>query len=120
MKDFYRELLSSYRVKRHKDGFILYTDIMYFGADHTFSFFIKHSDNQLIISDQGQTLSYLRENVDIGKLQAKITDFLRRFGAVLDRGEIKATLPSYESKQTIRCLHNYLFTVGLIAYIDLI
>lgn len=120
MKDFYRELLSSYRVKRHKDGFILYTDIMYFGADHTFSFFIKNSDGLLIISDQGQTLSYLRENTDISKLQAKIADLLRRFGAVLDQGEIKASLPSYESKQMIRCLHNYLFTVALIANIDLI
>jgi len=120
MKDFYRELLSSYKVKPHGEGFILSTDIMYFGADHTFSFYIKHSDDCFIISDRGQTLSYLRENLDVDNLSAKIMDLLRRFGAVLDKGEIKAILPSYESNQTIRCLHNFIFTVGLIANIDLI
>ena len=120
MKNFYRELLSSYKIKPHKDGFILGTDIMYFGADHTFSFYIEPSGESFIISDQGQTISYLRENIDINRYKDRIMDLLKRFDAIYDRGEIKSILPSYKSNQTIRRLNNFILTVGLIANIDLI
>ena len=120
MKKFYRELLSSYKIKPYKEGFLLGTDTVYFGADSKTSFYIKPIDDYFEISDLGQTLSYLNSNTDIDSYREKISFFLKRFGAILYRGEIKSTLPPYESGQTVRCLNNFIFTVGLIANIDLI
>ena len=120
MKNFYRELLSSYKIRRYEDGFLITTDIIYFGADERASFYVKPLGDFFVVSDLGQTLSYLSKNADIEHYRAKIGDLLRRFDAVLDQGEIRAVLPPFESKNTIRRLNNFIFTTGLIANIDLI
>ena len=120
MKDFYRALLSSYKVKPYRDGFLLSADIMYVGADRKFSFYIKKEGDGFLISDRGETLSFLRENADASRYALKIYDIATRFEAMLDGGEILMVLPSYESGQTIRCLHKYLLVVGIIANIDII
>ena len=120
MKDFYRELLSSYKLKADNGGFILYTDITYFGAEEPASFYIEKSEDGFLISDKGQTLSYLKSNIDSSRYKQKILDLTRRFGAVIDGNEIKASLPPLETNQTVRALHNFIMTVGIIANIDLI
>ena len=121
MNDFIKELEKLYRYEIVEGGIILYTSIMYQGADHYFSFCIKqNAQTDFIITDQGQTWDYLRENLNPNKYLNKIKKICEYFEIELSNGEFIGKLASLESKQTMRNLFGFIGAMNMIAYIDVL
>ncbi len=121
MQKLIKYLSSSVELEPHGESLTVRTPIMYFGADHTFSFRIEHSGvDGYLISDCGQTLDYLRECADVSVYSDRIMDIARRFALNLDVDALTAFIPSVDSGQTGRSIHKYLLGVGIIANIYLI
>lgn len=119
MKNFIEQLTNLYSTQMADDGVILRTAIMYAGADHTFSFYIKPcGENSYTITDRGQTLEYLRENLDPNKYLDKICKICERFEIELIDGEFVGRLASLSSGQTMRNLHKFIGAMNIIANID--
>lgn len=121
MKNFIQQLTNSYSIQVVDDGIILRTSIMYSGADHTFSFCIKpRGESGYTVTDGGQTLDYLRENLDINKYLDKIQQVCERFEIQLIDGAFVGSLASLASGQTIRNLHKFIGAMNIIANIDVL
>ena len=121
MNDFIKQLNEIYSHKTSEDGIILETPIMYAAADHSFSFFIKPcKEKGFTVTDRGQTMDYLRENVNPSKYEKKIERICKLFGIELIEGEFVGKLASLESGQTMRNLHTFIGTMNIIANVDML
>ena len=121
MNEFIDELNRQYSYERLDNGIIIHTSIMYDAADHTFSFCIKKSENgSFVITDRGQTLDYLRENVDPAKYSEKIDRVCEFFEIELINGEFVGQLASLESNQTMRNFNNFISAMSMIAYVNVL
>ncbi len=120
MKNLFSYLSSRYEVQIDNGRALIRTPIMYFGADHAFSFTIVKAGDGYTVSDGGQTLDYLRECTDADRYAERIMSVMRSFSITLDSDELIGFIPSVESGQTGRALHNYLLGVGIIANLYLI
>lgn len=120
MIEFIEELKKQYNIEQVENGIIIHTPIMYDGADHTFSFYIKQSINDSFkITDRGQTLDYLRENVNADKYKDKIKKVCEYFEIDLIDGEFVGQLASLESNQTMRNFNKFIGAMNMIAYINI-
>ena len=120
MKDFIINLKNCYSISKYQNGILLLTPIMYEGADHTFSFYIeKNKTGDYKITDCGQTISYLRENINVNKYISKIEEICKRFEIELVDNIFVSKLASLESNQTMRNLEKFIGTMNIIANIDL-
>ena len=121
MKNFIEQLTDLYSVQIVDDGIILRTAIMYAGADHTFSFFIQlQGEGSYTITDRGQTLDYLRENIDPNKYLDKIHKICERFEIELTDGVFIGRLASIASGQTMRNLSKFIGAMNIIANVDIL
>lgn len=120
MEQFLKNHRDAFSVKVCADGFLLFTPIMYDGADHTFSFHIRENESgSFTIDDRGQTLSYLRENCDPKRYAAAIDAVCRHYGIRQVDGIFYGTLASYASGQTVRTLYKFLGAIHTVANIEL-
>ena len=120
MKDFFNNFIEAYSYKEHGNGIILSTPIMYSEADHSFSFYVEEQcDGSFIISDRGQTLAYLSENLNPKIYEKKINAICEYFEITLENGVFYGSLASYESNQTMRNLQKFIGAMNMIANIDI-
>lgn len=119
MKDFFGHFIKSYSCKTEENGIILSAPVMYPCADHAFSFYIEACGNGFRISDRGQTLAYLRENLNPAHYAENIRAVCERFEITLENGVFYGYLASYASGQTMRNLHKFIGAMHLIANIDI-
>lgn len=120
MERFLDDLRGAFSCRAQEDGFVLETPIMYDGADHTFSFFIrKNAGGSFTVSDRGQTLSYLRENLSLDRYEQRLSAICERFEITRENDVLFAKLASCESNQTMRNLHKFLGAMAMVANIDL-
>lgn len=119
MEKFIENLKSSYTVEKYKDGFVLYTPIMYKYADHTFSFYIKQNENGgFTITDRGQTLDYLDEAFDPMEYWDSILKVCKKFEIDFNDGVFSGKIASYQTNQTMRTLNIFIGAINIIANID--
>lgn len=115
------KLNKQYSYEQLDNGIVIRTPIMYNGADHTFSFYIKRSETGgFVISDRGQTLDYLRENVNLSKYLDKIDKICEFFEIKLTNDEFIGRLASIESNQTMRNFNKFIGAMNMIAYINIL
>ncbi|MBR2370506.1 MAG: DUF1828 domain-containing protein [Clostridia bacterium] len=103
-----------------KEGIVLKTPIMYQAADHTFSFLIsRNASGNLTVTDRGQTIDYLRENLDVNKYADFIRTVCQRFEIKYEQGAFYAHVASVESGQTARTVCTFIGAMNMIANADL-
>lgn len=122
MKQFFEEYLSSYTVYENENDFVLCTPIMYKFADHHFSFHIKKEENGgYEITDGGQTLDYLSENVDnpIKEFGEEIATICKFFGITLKDDIFSAHVASIETNQMARTVDMFIGAMFMIANINI-
>ena len=120
MERFLKEFYSSYSCKEYRDGILLSTPIMYQGADHTFSFYItQNKTGSFTISDNGETLDYMRENFNPEKYMDKIMSVCERFSITLENNAFIGKIASYESNQAMRTFNIFIGAMNIIANIDI-
>lgn len=120
MTKLYELLRTSFSVGIQEDALVLKTPIMYKAADHTFSFMISRSaSGSLAITDRGQTIDYLRENLDVNKYADFIRSVCERFEITYDQGAFYAHVASAESGQTARTVCTFIGAMNIIANADL-
>ena len=121
MNALMEEIKEMYNCQVTEDGILLRTPIMYDAADHTFSFLIRQcGENAYTVTDRGQTLEYLRENMNPNKYAEKIARICEHFEIEQIGGEFVGTLASLASGQTLRNLHKFIGTMHMIACIDVL
>ncbi|MBQ8414320.1 MAG: DUF1828 domain-containing protein [Clostridia bacterium] len=118
MNAFLDKLSNVFSLRECDGGVMISTPIMYQGADHGFSFFVEKSRNGFSINDRGQTIEYLRENLDPGRYEDRITTICERFEITLEDGVFYGRLASLESGQTMRNLFKFIGVMNMIANID--
>ena len=121
MNLFLNELTKQYSYEKLDNGIVIHTPIMYDGADHTFSFYVERSENGgYAITDRGQTLAYLRENVNPAKYAEKIAAVCEFFEIERINGVFVGSLASAESNQTMRNFYTFIGAMNMIAYINVL
>ena len=121
MNAFIDELNKQYSYEKLENGIIIHTPIMYDSADHAFSFYVKRAkDGSFVITDRGQTLDYLRENVNPTKYLEKIDKICEFFEIELINNEFIGQLASIESNQTMRTFNKFVGAMNMIAYINIL
>lgn len=120
MENFIKNINNCYSINKKDNGFILCTPIMYSGADHTFSFYIEPNANgSYKITDCGQTIDYLRENLNINNYMTKIKNVCEHFEIELKDNTFIDNLASIKSNQTMRNLEKFIGAMNIIANINL-
>ena len=121
MKNLMENLKDLYFAEMAKGAIVLRTSIMYDGADHFFSFYIKQDgEGGYVITDNGQTYDYLRENFNPNKYLDKIHDICHRFEIQFVDGKFVGRLALLQSGQTARNIHTFIGAMHIIANIDIL
>lgn len=118
MNGLIENLSGAFGVRECDGGIIISTPIMYQGADHCFSFYVEKNGSGFNISDRGQTIEYLRENLDPKQYDDRISVLCERFEITLTDGRFCGRLASIESGQTLRNLFKFIGAMNMIANID--
>lgn len=118
MKELKDKLINAFSVCECGDGILLLTPVMYQGADHGFSFYVEKRGSSFTVSDRGQTLDYLSENLNPGIYAERIEAVCKRFEITLTDGVFYGKLASIESGQTMRNLFKFIGAMNMIANID--
>ncbi len=118
MKKMKDNLIKIFSMCEYGNGILLLKPIMYQGADHSFSFYVEKRGNGFTVSDRGETLEYLSENLNPGIYAERIEAVCERFEITLTDGAFYGRLASIESGQTMRNLFKFIGAMNMIANID--